>query len=55
MSDYTFKKTTSRKWQGVGFGTNPASHELHHKGKPTGITVSGSKSSDYNVRKDMTV
>ena len=52
MSDYTFKKTTSRKWQGVGFGTNPASHELHHKGKPTGITVSGSKSSDYNVRKD---
>jgi len=52
MSDYTFKKTGSRKWQGVGFGTNPASHELHHKGKPTGITVSGSKSGDYSVRKD---
>ena len=52
MSDYTFKKTSGRKWQGVGFGTNPASHELHHKGKPTGITVSGSKGGSYSVRKD---
>ena len=46
---YSFKRKTERQWQGVGFGTSSAEHELHHAGKPTGITLDGS-SFGYAVR-----
>jgi len=49
---YAFKKTSSGKWEGVGFGSTSATHELHDGGKPTGITVSSTKGGSYNVRKD---
>lgn len=52
IEDYSFKKTRPRKWEGVGFGSNPAAHELHDNGKPTGITISGTKSGDYYLKKD---
>lgn len=49
---YSFKKTEGKKWEGVGFGSTPAYHELHADGKPTGITVGGTKAGSYFVKKD---
>ena len=46
---YKFKRKTGRQWQGVGFGTSSAEHELHHQGKPTGITLDSS-SFGYAIR-----
>jgi uncharacterized protein with von Willebrand factor type A (vWA) domain len=46
---YKFKRKTGRQWQGVGFGTSSAEHELHHEGKPTGITLDSS-SFGYAIR-----
>lgn len=50
--NYTFKRTEGRKWEGVGFGHSPAYHELHVNGKPTGITIGGTKGGSYFVKKD---
>jgi hypothetical protein len=49
---YSFKKTESGKWEGTGFGSTPAYHELHTDGKATGITVGGTKGGSYFVKKD---
>ena len=47
---YTFKRITNRQWQGNGFGTCAADHELYVNGKATGITMTGSRHGRYTIR-----
>ena len=44
---YTFRRIAGRQWQGNGFGTSAAEHQLVSDGKPVDITLRGTGGGSY--------